>query len=621
MAVNARIEGVSEGILRGWALDDANTRLRLDLLVLVDGAPIAQVKADRPRGDLQRHFSTDGVHGFECVLPLGVQDGTRHVVAVRAGSDGPDLATLTLLIPRRTHMLQGKVERVAEGRLHGWVWDRGQPGTAVAVELLCDGAVLASTVADHLRQDLVRAGIGSGRHGLLIPLTTLPLDRLQGMEATVRARVGDEQWVIGRITLPAPSPATGSPAAGTGREPQPDALSLLARAREAERQRDFTRAAALLDEGLHHAPRHFDLCFLRARVAMALDDVATARKFATAASLLRPSSTRPKVILARIATAQGQHQEAVDLWEQVGPGDDHHRERLLKRGRSLLVLGRAPEALREFLSATRLHPDDLNALRGAAQAAEGVGSLRAAHRQWQRYLAAAPDDQVARQLVADMARRLAPAEAVPSPLQDPWLHHWPQGAEGEAAGEDWVRPTAGMRVRSRSGRLRFAAAAPHVHRPGEPARYGIWLHAGSAEAELDFALTASARPALEAGLRMGIELLPDGRSRPRPRLFRLRLAGMAGETRLLLEETLAERQRLFDFALKLSTAEAENLAHGHLSLHLMIEPGPPVIVRPPRPLGALAAERQPQAALAEESEARTQLARLGLLGPMRREAA
>lgn len=621
MAVTARIEGVFDGVLRGWALDSANTRQRLELIVVVDGVPIGNVKADRPRGDLQRHFASDGAHGFECLLPLGVQDGERHVVALRPAStaEGPDIANLVKLLPRRAHMLQGKIERVRDGRLVGWVWDRGRPDTSVVVELLCEGAVLFSAAADHLRQDLVRAGIGSGRHGLVMPLNGLPLERLQGMEATLRVSVEDEHWVMGLVTLPAPVLA---PASSTTQNQKAqtkfDAQSVLRHARDAERERDFQKAAAILDEGLSSAPGHFDFCFLRARVAMALNEVATARKFAIAASQARPASPRPKVILARIAAAEGRHDEAVDLWERIEPGDDYYRERLLKRGRSLLVLSRAPEALREFLTATRLNPLDVDALRGAAQAAEGIGSLRAAHRQWQRYLVAAPEDQVARQHVADLAKRLAPSEAVPSPLQDPWLHQWPDGVEGEAAGEDWVQPTMGTRLRCRTGKLRFAAAAPYAHRPGEPARFGIWFHAEGAAAELDFALAIQARPALEAGLRMAMELMPHGEA-PVRRL-RLALAGGKGRPRILMEDTMEQRPRLFDFPLKLSALEADKLSAGQLSLLLTVDPGPPLTVHAPRPFGVLHSGAQSPSGLAEDGVAHAQLAKLGLL-PRKREKA
>jgi hypothetical protein len=84
--------------------------------------------------------------------------------------------------------LKGFVDRAFNGRLYGWCAVAGRPDP-VPLELLLDGRVAARFHADRYREDLEKAGIGSGRHGFELDLSGLPVT--QDTVVTVRLRDHD----------------------------------------------------------------------------------------------------------------------------------------------------------------------------------------------------------------------------------------------------------------------------------------------------------------------------------------------------------------------------------------------------------------------------------------------
>ncbi len=359
-------------------------------------------------------------------------------------------------------------------------------------------------------------------------------------------------------------------------------------ARAAETRGDFAAAAALLDAGLKLAPRHADMLSVRARVAFTMGEATLAETHARAALAIRPELTRATMILARIAMAGGRHAEAVDLWAAVPPSDPAYRERLLKRGRLLLGLGRPLEALGEFADAIRRHPGDAEALRGAAEATEATGALRTALRRWRALLAVVPDDAAAAEAARLLDLRLAPLPGLASPLRNPWLRDWRGLLEG-TIGAETAEPSPGLTLCA-DERLRYAVAQARERRPGELPFYGLWLRAEGGGAELGFALDPGAAGLLTAGLRMGIELHAPGP----PVALRLSLretGGFAGRLLLALEAT--GRRRLACFGLRLVTAEAPALAAGRLMLVLRMTVPGSLVVLPPQPLCRLGAGATP----------------------------
>lgn len=66
--------------------------------------------------------------------------------------------------------LLGKLEWVDNTVISGWAWLTDHPTVPVVLEVVDQGEVIAVTVADRFRSDLLRAGIGDGHHAFNVEL-------------------------------------------------------------------------------------------------------------------------------------------------------------------------------------------------------------------------------------------------------------------------------------------------------------------------------------------------------------------------------------------------------------------------------------------------------------------
>ena len=89
---------------------------------------------------------------------------TQQRLRARAGFSPPDWRT------GASGPLIGNFERVAADYLEGWAQDASAPECPVRLEILTDGAVIASVLANRHRDDLLAAGLGSGRHAFRLPM-------------------------------------------------------------------------------------------------------------------------------------------------------------------------------------------------------------------------------------------------------------------------------------------------------------------------------------------------------------------------------------------------------------------------------------------------------------------
>jgi phytanoyl-CoA hydroxylase len=86
---------------------------------------------------------------------------------------------IELLRGRVEQPLEGYVDCVVDGCVHGWAWNPGQPDEAVEIKVLVDGREAARGSARLFRPDLERAGKGDGRHGFEVLLP--PATRSRGL--------------------------------------------------------------------------------------------------------------------------------------------------------------------------------------------------------------------------------------------------------------------------------------------------------------------------------------------------------------------------------------------------------------------------------------------------------
>ena len=90
-ALRGRLDDVERRRINGWACDPEAPETRVVLVVLLNGAEIARLAADRYRPDLAEAGIGDGRHGFELELPARLATDLRHEVEVRRLDDGGQL--------------------------------------------------------------------------------------------------------------------------------------------------------------------------------------------------------------------------------------------------------------------------------------------------------------------------------------------------------------------------------------------------------------------------------------------------------------------------------------------------------------------------------------------------
>jgi len=81
-------------------------------------------------------------------------EALRRRIAARAGMAPSAVVPGTM---------QGHVERLSAGELEGWVMDRANPANPIELEVLIDGEIVATVLANRYRPDLDRAGLADGR--------------------------------------------------------------------------------------------------------------------------------------------------------------------------------------------------------------------------------------------------------------------------------------------------------------------------------------------------------------------------------------------------------------------------------------------------------------------------
>jgi hypothetical protein len=92
--------------------------------------------------------------------------------------------------------LRGVIDNITPRHLHGWAWNPARPEERVTVELQLGGRTIAETRAETNRADLLKGGIGDGRHAFSLPLSAECLQRRGEMVVLARSADGS------RLKLP-----------------------------------------------------------------------------------------------------------------------------------------------------------------------------------------------------------------------------------------------------------------------------------------------------------------------------------------------------------------------------------------------------------------------------------
>jgi VCBS repeat-containing protein len=102
-------------------------------------------------------------------------DAARRRIALRAGllgdADTPHLGAL-----------HGFIDAVGPSCIAGWAQNTESPETPVCLDVIVDGCCIGQMLANHYREDLAQAGLGSGRHGFLFTPPPRRLAAAQSVE-------------------------------------------------------------------------------------------------------------------------------------------------------------------------------------------------------------------------------------------------------------------------------------------------------------------------------------------------------------------------------------------------------------------------------------------------------
>jgi len=132
---------VAEGALSETFLDDDSRAMfhnAHEYETLYAEAPAAAVQYCAPRCD----------SGYEL-------EAVRRAIALRAGLGGDD----------RAGALRGHVDAITPSLVKGWAQTIDHPEAPVCLDIYADGRLIGQVLANRYRDDLAKAGLGSGRHG------------------------------------------------------------------------------------------------------------------------------------------------------------------------------------------------------------------------------------------------------------------------------------------------------------------------------------------------------------------------------------------------------------------------------------------------------------------------
>jgi hypothetical protein len=85
--LHGHLERVTRNLIEGWAFEPGDPDARVSLTILVNGAEIGRVVADRHRPDLEAAGVGDGAHGFSFHLPAGFAHHRSHEIEVWRTAD------------------------------------------------------------------------------------------------------------------------------------------------------------------------------------------------------------------------------------------------------------------------------------------------------------------------------------------------------------------------------------------------------------------------------------------------------------------------------------------------------------------------------------------------------
>lgn len=121
----------------------------------------------------------------------------------------PIRATETQFSPEAT---VGYIDRIEGTRVSGWAWNRVRPELSLEIEIRIDGRLATIVTADRFRKDLVKGGIGDGKHSFeaVLDEPVAPEDRHRVAALARYGADGPAVTLINRTVESVPPPRSPS---------------------------------------------------------------------------------------------------------------------------------------------------------------------------------------------------------------------------------------------------------------------------------------------------------------------------------------------------------------------------------------------------------------------------
>ncbi|KXV32317.1 hypothetical protein AD940_14750 [Gluconobacter thailandicus] len=158
------VDIVTHNRIEGWARVQGSIKA-VRLQIIDNGVVLGEVLADKVRPDV------GSACGFRFDIPGGLSPLERHVLEVRSIKDGAALGNTPWMMDQKAQKapkvvvasvpvepLDGCIDIATRNRISGWVTNPTAPEEAVTLQIVDNGVVLASVMANGRRPDVAKTG-------------------------------------------------------------------------------------------------------------------------------------------------------------------------------------------------------------------------------------------------------------------------------------------------------------------------------------------------------------------------------------------------------------------------------------------------------------------------------
>jgi GT2 family glycosyltransferase/glycosyltransferase involved in cell wall biosynthesis len=183
------IDGLIGSAVFGWAYDRDYGRRRVKITMYVNETLAVETVANGLRREKVGIGNHDGFSGFVCPIPF---EKFSPGAVVRIFADGTELTTVPLVLGPR--QFDGIFEPLNGAVASGWLRERVREPTRAVLDMVIDGEVARTVIADRLREELKTHGVGDGCFGFA---ETLPPACFDGAEHVIEFRHRASEQLLG----------------------------------------------------------------------------------------------------------------------------------------------------------------------------------------------------------------------------------------------------------------------------------------------------------------------------------------------------------------------------------------------------------------------------------------